>query len=88
MMSWEKYAASVEEYFALDNRYEVRFEYHGDTIALRDGTPVILLGGVAPAGTLQETALVVISNATEEEVEKLAAFVASLRPSTLTNSSR
>lgn len=84
-MEWEKYAASVEEYLTLTERYEVRFEYYGDTIALKDGTPVILLGGVAPVGTLPETALVVISNATEEEVEKLAEFVASLRPSTSTN---
>jgi hypothetical protein len=87
MMSWKKYAASIEEYFALGNRYEVHFEYLEDTIILKDGTPVILLGGVAPAGTFPETALVVISNVTEEEVEKLAAFVASLRPSTSTHPS-
>jgi hypothetical protein len=85
MMSWEKwkkYAVSIEEYFALTDGHEVRFEYLDGAIIMKDGTPVILLGGVAQAGTPPETAWVVISNATEEEVEKLAAFITSLRPST------
>ncbi|MBV9231394.1 MAG: hypothetical protein JOZ18_18940 [Chloroflexi bacterium] len=78
---WEKYESSVEDYLRLAENYEVRFEYWGGTIALGDGTPVILLGGVAPEGKRPDTALVVISDATEEEVEQLAAFVASLRQS-------
>jgi len=78
-MSWGKYKSSVEDYLRLSKRYDVRFEYIDGNISLRDGTPVILLGGVAPEETPPETALVIISNATEEEVEQLATYMASLR---------
>ncbi len=80
-MSQETYEVSVQDYHRLTERYDVRFEYIDGQIFLRDGTPVILLGGVAPEETLSETALVVISNATEQEVEQIAAFVTSLRQS-------
>lgn len=78
-MSWERYGSSVEEYLQLDNRYDVRFEYRDGRISLRDGTPVILLGSIGPDEPSPENALVVIANATEEEVKQLAAFIASLR---------
>jgi hypothetical protein len=79
-MNWEHYK-SPEDYHRLTDRYYLSFEMIDGNISLKDGTPVILLGGVAPEGTLPETALVVISNATEEEVKQLKAFVASLRQS-------
>jgi len=78
-MNWEKYGSSVEEYLQLDRRYEVRFEYYDGVIKLRDGTAVILLGGVTANETASEKALVVIADVTEEELEQLAAFVSSLR---------
>jgi hypothetical protein len=78
-MSWEKYASSVEEYLQLDNRYAVRFEYIDGTISLRDGTPVIQVGGATANETSSEKALVIIADATEEEVKQLAAFVSALR---------
>ena len=45
---------------------------------VRDGTPVILLGGVSLEEARPETALVVMSNVTKEEVEQLAVCIASL----------
>jgi hypothetical protein len=78
-MNWEQYKSSVEEYLQLDNRYDVRFEYRDGTISLRDGTPVILIGGAPADKTFPEKAMVVIADATEEEVKQLIAFVASLR---------
>jgi hypothetical protein len=78
-MSWEKYSSSVEEYLQLDNRFDVRFEYIDGLISLRDGTPVVLLGGATANEESSEKAMVVIVDATEEEVQKLAAFVSALR---------
>ena len=78
-MSWEKYLSSVEEYLLLDNRYDVRFDYIDGRSRLRDGTRVVLLGGPPAVERSPGKAMVVIADATQEEVEQLAAFVASLR---------
>jgi len=82
MMSWEKYASSVEDYLRLVKRYGVPYEYIEGNIYVRDGTPVILLGAASPEEARPETALVVMSNVTKEEVEQLAVCIASLRSST------
>lgn len=78
-MKWQKYGSSVEEYLQLTDRYELRFEYIDGVIRLRDGTPVLLLGGATANETSSEKAIVMIADATEEEVQQLAAFVSALR---------
>ncbi|GAC1356367.1 MAG: hypothetical protein NVSMB38_37840 [Ktedonobacteraceae bacterium] len=50
-MAQEKYEVNVEDYRRLIERYDVRFEYIDGEMFLRDGTPVILLGGCCPRGT-------------------------------------
>lgn len=78
-MTWEKYGSSVEEYLQLDNRYDFRLEYIDEVISSRDGTPVILLGGLTANKTALEKAIVMVCDMTEEEVKQLATFVVSLR---------
>ncbi len=78
-MNWEKYKVSVADYFRLTERYELRFEYMDGIICTKTGNPIILLGGVASEEPSSEAALIVISDATQEEVAQVAAFVASLR---------
>ncbi|HEY4389248.1 MAG TPA: hypothetical protein VGN34_32800 [Ktedonobacteraceae bacterium] len=79
-MNEKKHLSSVAEYFRLTDRYELRFEFMDGRIRLRDGTPIILLGGVSTEEEKSsDAAIVVIADATEEEIEKLNAFVAELR---------
>jgi hypothetical protein len=78
-MSWKKYDSSVEDYLKLDDRYDVRFEYWNGSIRLRDGTPVILIGGATANEGVEQRALVVIADATEGEVERLVEVVGGLR---------
>lgn len=78
MTAQHEQRVSIEEYLRLSDRYDLRLEYVDGKILTRDGTPVILLGGVTPE-KIPGSALVIISDATEEEIEQLAAFVASLR---------
>jgi Uma2 family endonuclease len=78
-VSWEEYAVSLGEYHHLHERYNVGFEYTNGNISLRNGTPVLLLGGVATGGKRPETALALISDVTKEEAKQLAAFIALLR---------
>jgi hypothetical protein len=81
-MSWKnKYQRSVEDYLLLTDRYPVRLEYIDGDIQLNTGDPVLLLGDISPEEKPAETALVLISDVTEEEVALLAEFVASLRKS-------
>ncbi len=78
-VGWEEYAVSVGEYHHLHERYNVGFEYIDGNISLRNGTPVLLLGGVAAEGKRPDTAMALISDVTKEEARLLAAFIASLR---------
>lgn len=78
-MAQRKYEMDVEDYLRFVERYDVRFEYIDGQMYLRDGTPVILLGNVVTEGPASNNAFVMIANATKEEVEQLAAFVASMR---------
>lgn len=78
-MAQGKYEVDVEDYLRLTERYDVRFEYIDGQMSLRDGTPVILLGSVVTEGPASRNAFVVIANATKEEIEQLAGFVASMR---------
>jgi len=78
MAAQHEQKVSVEEYLRLSERYDLRLEYIDGEISTRDGAPVILLGGVAPE-KVPGSALVMISDATKQEIEQLAAFVASLR---------
>jgi hypothetical protein len=70
----------MEEYFSIEG--EIGFEYWGGLIRTRGGPPAVLLGGIVenkPA----ESFLVMINHASREEVEKLAAFVATMRQKTI-----
>lgn len=78
MAAQHEQRVSMEEYLRLSDRHDLRLEYIDGKISTRDGVPVILLGGVAPE-RVPGSALVMISDATKEEIEQLAAFVASLR---------
>ena len=78
-MTQRKYETNVEDYLRLTERYDVRIEYIDGRMFLRDGTPVILLGGIATEGQASRNPFVLIANATKEEIDQLAAFVAILR---------
>jgi len=78
-MGWEEYAVSAGEYHHLHERYNIGFEYIDGNVSLRNGTPVLLLGGVAAGGKRPDTALALISDVTKEEAKQLAAFITSLR---------
>jgi Uma2 family endonuclease len=80
MAGWEEYAISIEEYHRLHERYSVSFEYINGNLSLRDGTPVVLLGGVTTE--VAHPALAVISDVTKDEARQIAAFIASLRRDT------
>ncbi len=70
---------SIEEYFSIEG--EIGLEYWGGQIRTRGGPPVILLGGIV-GNKPAESFIVMINNASREEVEKLAAFVATIRQKT------
>ena len=76
---WQKYAISSEDYFRLTDPYEMRFELMNGIITLKSGNPVVWLERNPKKEPDPENALMVISDLTEEDVEKIAAFVASLR---------
>ncbi len=70
---------AVENYLHFVERYEVRIEYIDGYMVFRDGTPVILLGGIDTEGPASRNPFVLIANATKEEIAQLAEFVASMR---------
>jgi hypothetical protein len=76
---WQKYAISGKEYFRLTDPYELRFELWDGVITLKSGNPVVWLERNPLKEPDPENALMVISDLTEEDVDKIAAFVASLR---------
>jgi hypothetical protein len=78
-MAQRNYKMDVEDYLRFTERYEVRIEYIDGTMYLRDGTPVILLGDIITEGPASRKPFVVIANATREEIDQLADFVASMR---------
>lgn len=67
---------SIEEYFSIEG--EIRLEYYGGQIHTKGGPPVVLLGGIVENKPV-ERFLVMINDASREEVEKLAEFVATMR---------
>jgi hypothetical protein len=76
---WQKYAISGEDYMRLTDPYELRFELWDGVITLKSGQPVVWLERNPHKQPDPENALMVISDLTEQDVEKIAAFVASLR---------
>ncbi len=79
-MDWKsKYQRSVKDYLLLTERYPMRLEYHEGDMLFNNGASALLLGELAPEEKQSDTALVFISDVTEEEAALLADFVASLR---------
>ncbi len=78
-MAQRNYETDVEDYLRFVSRYEVRIEYVDGYMVFRDGTPVILLGGVVTEGPASRNPFVLIANTTAEEVEQLAAFIDAMR---------
>jgi hypothetical protein len=67
---------SMEEYLSIEG--EIKLEYWGGLIRTRGGPPAILLGGIVEKKP-EEAYLVMINNASREEVEKLAEFIDAMR---------
>ena len=78
-MAQRNYKMDVEDYFRFTERYEVCIEYDNGYMVFKDGTPVILLGGIDTEGPASRRPFVLIANATKEEIAQLADFVASMR---------
>jgi hypothetical protein len=73
---------SVQDYFHLTDRYLLPLEYMDGQVMTRTGTPVVVLGGVPPEEQAQESAekaLILICEATQQEIEQIAALLHDLR---------
>jgi len=67
---------SIEEYFSIEG--EAKFEFYGGLMHIKGGLPIVLLGGIVEKKP-DPSFIVMVNNASREEVEKLAAFVADMR---------
>ncbi len=82
-MDWRsKYNITGETYLLLGDRYPSHFELWDGEICCKNGAFAILLGEVKPQPGDEDTALVMISDVTKEEAERLAALVAEMRSQT------
>jgi hypothetical protein len=66
---------SIEEYFSIEG--EAKFEFYSGLMHIKGGLPVVLLGGIVEKP--EEAYIIMINNASRDEVKKVAQFVSEMR---------
>jgi hypothetical protein len=66
---------SWEEYESIEG--EAKFEFYGGLMHIKGGLPIVLLGGIVEKP--REAYIIMVNNASREEVEKVAQLVHEMR---------